>query len=105
MPPAKKSNRRKTTTKAAAKKPAAKPKAAAKSVPPDAVRVWRGYRLSTLAPKDFLTALGSVFIPVNARLQRLYGLTAYLPTVTPLDTPAGLPGEIAPGFSASQPAY
>ena len=108
MPAAKKSNRRKTTKKPAAKaakKGAAKPKVAANIVPPDAVRVWRGYRLSTLAPKDFLTALGSVFIPVTAQLQRLYGLTAYLPTVSPLDKPAGVPDEIALVFYETQQAY
>src|SRR5260370_3958233 len=45
---------------------------------PDAVRVWRGFRLGSLAPRDFLTALGSTFIPVTAQLQSLQGLTAYL---------------------------
>ena len=108
MPAAKKSNRRKTTKKPAAKaakKGAAKPKVAANTVPPDAVRVWRGYRLSSLAPKDFLAALGAIFIPVTAQLQRLYGLTAYLPTVLPLDKAAGVPDEIALVFYETQQAY
>lgn len=87
--------------KGASKKPSAKPKAN----PPDAVRVWRGFRLSTLSQPDFLTALGTIFIPVTAILQRLYGLTAYLPTVTPLDKAAGVPDEIALVFYESQQAY
>ena len=108
MPAAKKSNQRKPAKQAAAKaakKGAAKPKAAASLVPPDAVRVWRGYRLSSLAPQAFLTALGSIFIPVTAILQRLYGLTAYLPTVLPLDKPTGVPDEIALVFYETQQAY
>jgi hypothetical protein len=64
-------------------------------VPPDAVRVWRGFRLGSVAPQDFLAALGSVFIPVTAQLQSLHGLTAYLPTVMPLDKPSGVPDEVA----------
>ena len=74
-------------------------------VPPDAVRVWRGFKLETLSPKDFLAALGSIFIPATAQLQRLYGLTAYLPTVLPLDKPNGVPDEIALVFYRSQKAY
>jgi hypothetical protein len=74
-------------------------------VPPDAVRVWRGFRLGSLAPQDFLTALGSIFIPATAQLQSLYGLTAYLPTVMPLDKPGGVPDEIALLFYRTQQAY
>ncbi len=74
-------------------------------VPPDAVRVWRGFKLETLSPKDFLAALGSIFIPATAQLQRLYGLTAYLPTVLPLDKPSGVPDEIALVFYRTQKAY
>ena len=56
-------------------------------------------------PDDFLTALGSVFIPVTAILQRLYGLTAYLPTVLPKSKPSGVPDEIAIVFYETQQAY
>ena len=77
----------------------------AKPVPPGAVRVWRGYRLTTLSPQDFLSALGSIFIPASAQLQRLYGLTAYLPTVMPLGKPDSVPDEIALVFYESQQAY
>ena len=31
----------------------------AAKVPPDAVRVWRGFRLGSLASQDFLAALGN----------------------------------------------
>jgi hypothetical protein len=76
-----------------------------KPVPPDAVRVWRGFRLGSLMPADFVQALGTIFIPITAQLQRLYGLTAYLPTVLPTDKPAGLPDEIALVFYETQQAY
>ena len=79
--------------------------AAAKPVPADAVRVWRGFRLGTLTSADFLQALGSVFIPVTAQLQGLYGLTAYLPTVLPTSKPEGVPDEIALVFYQTQQAY
>jgi hypothetical protein len=77
----------------------------ARPVPPDAVRVWRGFRLSTLKPVDFRKDLGSIFIPATAQLQRLYGLTAYLPTVLPAKKAKGLPDEIALVFYESQQAY
>jgi len=48
-------------------------------VPRMRLRVWRGFRLGK--PDDFLQALATIFIPITAQLQRLYGLTAYLPTV------------------------
>jgi hypothetical protein len=82
----------------------AKKESAAK-VPPDAVRVWRGFRLGSVAPQDFLTALGSIFIPVTAQLQSLHGLTAYLPTVMPLDKPSGVPDQIALVFYRTRQAY
>ena len=72
---------------------------------PDAVRVWRGFRLPTLTPVSFLTALGTIFIPVTAQLQSLYGLTAYLPTVLPTGKPNGVPDEIALVFYETQQAY
>ena len=74
-------------------------------MPPDAVRVWRGFRLGSVAPQDFLTALGSVFIPVTAQLQSLHGLTAYLPTVMPLDKPSGVPDEVGLVFYRTRQAY
>lgn len=106
-----KSRGRAATSKAGAKKGAAKKGAAHKPAskpqanPPDAVRVWRGFRLPNPDPSPFLTALGTIFIPVTAQLQRLYGLTAYLPTVTPIDKAEGVPDEIALVFYESQQAY
>lgn len=82
---------------------AAKKSSGAK-VPPNAVRVWRGFRLGGPA-EDYLTALGSIFIPATAQLQSLYGLTAYLPTVLPLQKPTGVPDEIALVFYRTQQAY
>ncbi len=82
----------------------AKNESAAK-VPPDAVRVWRGFRLGSLGSQDFLTALGSIFIPATAQLQSLHGLTAYLPTVMPLDKPSGVPDEVALVFYRTRQAY
>jgi hypothetical protein len=58
-----------------------------------------------MSQQDFLAALGSIFIPGTAQLQRLYGLTAYLPTVMPLDKPEGVPDEIALVFYESQQSY
>jgi hypothetical protein len=89
---------------ASAKRPT-KAKPGIRPVPPDAVRVWRGYRLANLTGAAFLGALGGIFIPVTAQLQRLYGLTAYLPTVLPLGKPAGVPDEIALVFYETQQAY
>jgi hypothetical protein len=67
--------------------------------------VWRGFRLGSLGPQDFLTALGRTFIPVTAQLQSLHGLTAYLPTVMPLDKPSGVPDEVALVFYRTRQAY
>src|ERR1700724_3342673 len=97
------------SVKTRSKPPAAKTKPAAKAagqgVPPDSVRVWRGYRLSSLPQQSFLANLGGIFIPVTAILQRLYGLTAYLPTVTPVDKPSGVPDEIGRVFYNAPQAY
>lgn len=101
--PKHKSVARSTGNKAAPSQPANPSKPV--PVPPDAVRVWRGFRLGTEMPQDFLTALGTIFIPATAILQRLYGLTAYLPTVVPQTKPAGVPDEIALVFYESQLAY
>ncbi len=74
-------------------------------VPPDAVRVWRGFRLPKGEPRDFQDHLRTIFIPATVQLQRLYGLTAYLPTVLPVTKPAGVPDEIALVFYETQQAY
>lgn len=55
-------------------------------IPADAVRVWRGFRASTMALPDFYTRLGTVFVPATVEMQIQAGLDGYFPTV-----PAGLP--------------
>jgi hypothetical protein len=64
------------------------PKPISSPVAPDAVRVWRGFRLPTLTPEDFYSKLGSVFVPATVKMQVEAGLNAYVPTV-----PAGLGGK------------
>lgn len=76
-------------------------------VPPSAVRVWRGFRASTLAQPDFLSKLGTVFIPATVKLQIENGLCAYLPTIPGglADKPAAVPDETAILFWESQQTY
>jgi hypothetical protein len=74
-------------------------------VPPDAVRVFRGRKRDGLAHDAFVHTLGTLFMPITVQMQRLYGLTAYLPAVLPPDHPAGLPDEIALVFYRTQEAY
>jgi hypothetical protein len=78
-----------------------------RSVPvaPDAVRVWRGFRLPSLDDATFCEKLGSVFIPGTVQIQAPVGLTAYLPTVLPRNKPAAAPDEIAIVFYEVQDAY
>jgi hypothetical protein len=63
----------------------------AKPVPPNAVRVWRGYRDTTKLTLDqFYSKLGTVFVPATVLMQIDAGLCSYTPTV-----PAGLTGKPA----------
>src|SRR5262245_3380805 len=56
---------------------------ASRPVPADSVRVFRG-RKKAGAPRDmFVHLLGHVFMPITVQMQRLYGLTAYLPAILP----------------------
>jgi len=73
------------------------------AVPPDAVRVWRGRRRADLAENEFFDKLGKVFMPFTVQMQRLYGLTAYLPAV--IHGEDGLPDEIALVFYKTRKAY
>jgi len=59
-----------------------------KPVPPNAVRVWRGYRLPALPIEQFYSKLGTVFVPATVLMQVEAGLYSYTPTV-----PAGLDGK------------
>lgn len=75
--------------------------------PPDAVRVWHGFRISTLTVEDFCSRLGSVFMPATVELQVAIGLNVYAPTVTAgLDgKPDTVPDETAIVFWDSQDVY
>jgi hypothetical protein len=77
------------------------------AIPPDGVKVWRGFRSPSLAQADFLTKLGQVFIPATVELQVAIGLDAYLPTVPAglPDKPDGVPDESALIFWNSQQTY
>src|SRR4029450_8490825 len=56
---------------------------ASRPVPADSVRIFRG-RKKAGAPRDmFVHLLGHVFMPITVQMQRLYGLTAYLPAILP----------------------
>jgi hypothetical protein len=74
-------------------------------VPPDAVRVFRGRKRAGLSHEEFVETLGSLFMPITVQMQRLYGLTAYLPAVLPPNHSAELPDEIALVFYRTQEAY
>lgn len=77
------------------------------AIPPDAVRIWRGFRASGVDPAGFLDRLNIVSVPAMVELQLNIGLDGYIPTVL-----AGLPGkpetvpdETAILFWDSQQAY
>lgn len=74
-------------------------------VPPDSVRVFRGRKRASLSPEAFFDQLGRLFMPLTVQMQRLYGLTAYLPAVLPAKKPAGLPDEVALVFYRTQASY
>jgi hypothetical protein len=73
-------------------------------VPADAVRVFRG-RKSRLKRAEFVEKLGTVFMPLTVQMQRLFGLTAYLPAILPETKSEGMPDEIALVFYRTQEAY
>ena len=77
------------------------------NIPPDAVRVWRGFRQPTLAQADFFTRLSDTFIPSTVEMQIQNGLDVYIPTVPcGLDNkPATVPDETAILFWDSQQTY
>jgi hypothetical protein len=76
-------------------------------VPPDAVRVWRGFkkRQSGFEQQAFVRKLTSLFIPSVAPFQAPLGLTAYVPAIIPPRGPACTPDEIALVFYESQDTY
>jgi hypothetical protein len=76
-------------------------------IPPDAVRVWRGYRANSLAVKDFLKNLGSVFVPATVEMQIAVGLDCYIPSILAglPDKPDSVPDETAILFWDSPQTY
>jgi hypothetical protein len=77
------------------------------AIPPEAVRVWRGYRASNMPLDHFFTRLGAVFIPATVAMQIQAGLDAYIPTVPGglADKPDTVPDETAILFWDSQQTY
>ena len=74
-------------------------------VPADSVRVFRG-RKKAGAPRDmFVHLLGHVFMPITVQMQRLYGLTAYLPAILPQSKDSTMPDEVALVFYRTQECY
>jgi hypothetical protein len=74
-------------------------------VAPDAVRVFRGRRRSSVPVDTFRQKLGTLFMPATVQFQRLYGLAAYLPALLPAVKASELPDEIALVFYRTQEAY
>ena len=72
-------------------------------VPANAVRVFRGRKLAGTPRKPFVERLGEIFMPITVQMQRLYGLTAYLPAIPP-ESDAG-PDEVALVFYRTQGCY
>jgi hypothetical protein len=81
------------------------PSRATVPVPADAVRVFRGRKNRPLKRSVFVEKLGTVFMPMTVQMQRLFGLTAYLPAVLPETKSEGMPDEIALVFYQTQGAY
>src|SRR5262245_10005812 len=76
---------------------------ASRPVPADSVRVFRGRKK---APRDkFVQLLGHVFMPITVQMQRLYGLTAYLPAILPESKDSTMPDEVALVFYRTQECY
>lgn len=55
---------------------------------PDAVRVWRGFKATSMTLEQFYNKLGTVFVPATVKFQIDAGLHSYTPAV-----PAGLTGK------------
>ncbi len=77
-----------------------------KPVTPNAVRIWRGFKLSTLTSDKFFDDLGSVFVPATVQMQWPSGLDAYIPSFpSGKAKPATVPDETAILFWDSQLVY
>jgi hypothetical protein len=74
-------------------------------VPADSVRVFRGRKKADTRRGMFVQRLGQVFMPLTIQMQRLYGLTAYLPAVLPESKDSTIPDEVALVFYRTQECY
>lgn len=75
--------------------------------PPDAVRVWRGFKSPNLSQHDFFERLSTVFVPATVEMQTRIGLDVYIPTIPGglPDKPVTVPDETAILFWNSQETY
>ena len=78
---------------------------APRPVPADAVRVFRGRKKAGSRQEEFVQRLEQMFIPITVQMQRLYGLTAYLPALLPESSSSMLPEEVALVFYRTQESY
>jgi len=78
---------------------------APRPVPADSVRVFRGRKKADTRRDMFVQRLGQVFMPITVQMQRLYGLTAYLPAILPESKDSTIPDEVALVFYRTQECY
>jgi hypothetical protein len=78
---------------------------APRPVPADAVRVFRAHKRADTQRDMFVQRLGQVFMPLTIQMQRLYGLTAYLPAILPESKDSTIPDEVALVFYRTQECY
>ena len=76
-------------------------------IPPNAVRIWRGFRQQDLEQDKFFELLGKTFIPSTVQMQIKNGLDTYIPAVPcgMKGKPATVPDETAILFWDSQQTY
>jgi hypothetical protein len=74
-------------------------------VPADSVRVFRGRKKADTRRDAFVQRLEQLFMPITVQMQRLYGLTAYLPAVLPELHQSAIPDEVALVFYRTQECY
>jgi hypothetical protein len=74
-------------------------------VPADSVRVFRGRKKGDTRRDAFVQRLEQVFMPITVQMERLYGLTAYLPAVLPELRESAIPDEVALVFYRTQECY
>jgi len=78
---------------------------AARPVPADSVRVFRARKKAGTRRDVFVQRLGEMFMPITVQMQRLNGLTAYLPAVLPESEESTIPDEVALVFYRTQECY